>query len=409
MSLEQVQYNPCNDYYRRLGVHSHATQEEILHAYRKAVKKHHPDVGGEPTGREIKAIYEAYTRAMKSGNPNALVAYNTGPIGWSPEPKKPATSHEDYLGGEVNWRTYEMDIPAFLSSEGVHTLRIRAAYGVSNADSFGIGFGWSPPKREKIFADDFDQYATMEEVLARGWRITNGSGYPEGAWRLWNTAGAFLAEGETGPDFPGFFSGYVVSNGDFAGAVQLDEELISPEIDCARYVCVTAQFLSAINIYETDPDHDLQTTDFDISFYQEASQSWSGWVNLFTHDRTGGDDFSAIPKWFDVSSLADGKNVKLRWRFYNTNNDYWWAIDDVRVSGEKRPPRVLSPILQPGGTVTLSWESFGQGLYTVELCDDILKGEWQPVSGTDWPIAETTWQGDDVSKTDSRFYRVRSE
>lgn len=61
MSLEQVQYNPCNDYYRRLGVHSHATQEEILHAYRKAVKKHHPDVGGEPTGRKIKAIYEAYT------------------------------------------------------------------------------------------------------------------------------------------------------------------------------------------------------------------------------------------------------------------------------------------------------------------------------------------------------------
>ena len=50
------------------------------------------------------AVYEAYTRAMKSGNPNALVAYNTGPIGWSPEPKKPATSHEDYLAGEVNWR-----------------------------------------------------------------------------------------------------------------------------------------------------------------------------------------------------------------------------------------------------------------------------------------------------------------
>jgi len=201
----------------------------------------------------------------------------------------------------------------------------------------------------------------------------------------------------------------MVSNGDFAGAVQLDEELISPEIDCARYVCVTVRFLSAINIYETDPDHDLQTTDFDISFYDEASQSWSDWVNLFTHDRTGGDNFSAIPKWFDVSSLADGKKVKFRWRFYNTNNDYWWAIDDVRVSGEKRPPRVLSAILRPGGTVTLSWETFGQGLYTVEFCDDILKGEWQPVPGTDWPIAETTWQGDDVSEQRSRFYMVRSE
>ena len=50
------------------------------------------------------ATYENYTRAFKSGNPDALIAYNTGPIGWSPEPKKPATPCEDYLAGEVNWR-----------------------------------------------------------------------------------------------------------------------------------------------------------------------------------------------------------------------------------------------------------------------------------------------------------------
>jgi hypothetical protein len=48
--------------------------------------------------------YARYTRAFKSGNPDALIAYNTGPIGWSPEPKKPATTCEDYLAGEVNWR-----------------------------------------------------------------------------------------------------------------------------------------------------------------------------------------------------------------------------------------------------------------------------------------------------------------
>jgi hypothetical protein len=49
-------------------------------------------------------MYPAYTAAFKSGNPDALVSYNTGPIGWNPEPKKPATLHEDYLAGEVNWR-----------------------------------------------------------------------------------------------------------------------------------------------------------------------------------------------------------------------------------------------------------------------------------------------------------------
>jgi hypothetical protein len=49
-------------------------------------------------------MYQAYTDAFKSGNPDALIAFNTGPVGWSPEPKKPATHHEDYLAGEVNWR-----------------------------------------------------------------------------------------------------------------------------------------------------------------------------------------------------------------------------------------------------------------------------------------------------------------
>jgi hypothetical protein len=49
-------------------------------------------------------MYQAYTDAMKTGNPEALVSYNTGPIGWSPEPKKPATPYEDFLAGEVNWR-----------------------------------------------------------------------------------------------------------------------------------------------------------------------------------------------------------------------------------------------------------------------------------------------------------------
>ena len=49
-------------------------------------------------------MYQAYTDAFKSGNPDALIAYNTGPVGWSREPKKPATNCEDYLAGEVNWR-----------------------------------------------------------------------------------------------------------------------------------------------------------------------------------------------------------------------------------------------------------------------------------------------------------------
>jgi hypothetical protein len=315
-----------------------------------------------------------------------------------------------HTAGEDNWRTYQMDIPTFWSPSGVHTLRIRVVSGVSNADSFGIGLGWSPSRRKLIFAEDFDRYATTQEVEALGeWTIVNGSAEPEGAWRLWSTSGPKLAEDQPGPQFPGFSSGYMVSNGDFAGSAQLDEQLISPAIDCTFNVCVAVEFIGAINIYEQDQDGDLQTTDLDISTYDEGSQTWSEWVNLYRHDRTGGDDFSAIPKWFDVSLLADGKKVRFRWHFYNTRNDYWWAIDGVKVSGESRSPRVISAMVEAGGSVTLSWESFGQGLYTVEFCDSLADGLWQPIPGTEWPVTETVWQGDDVSSTGARFYRVRSE
>ncbi len=310
--------------------------------------------------------------------------------------------------GEANWHSYQMDIPPFLSSAGLHTLRIRATSGVSNADSFGIGFGWSPPARELIFSDDFDRYDSTAEVTSLGkWNIVNGSGEPNGAWRLWDTSGRPLAAGEPGPDFPGFLSGYMVSNGDFAGNVHLDEQLVSPEIDCSSFCCVAVQFATAINIYEQDREGDLQTSDFDISFYDEASQSWSDWINLSRHDRNSGDHFSAIPQWFDVSPLADGRKVVFRWHFYNTYWDYWWAVDDVRVTGEKRPPKVVSATISSPGMVSLSWEDFGENLYTVEYADDLTAGFWKPVPGTQWPIPQTSWQGDNVSQVRSRFYRVK--
>lgn len=56
--------------------------------------------GGVLPSREV---YQAYTDAYKAGNKDALLAYNTGPIGMTRDLKKPATDLEDYLAGETNW------------------------------------------------------------------------------------------------------------------------------------------------------------------------------------------------------------------------------------------------------------------------------------------------------------------
>ena len=48
-------------------------------------------------------VYRRATEAYKSGNPNALIAYNTLPVGWNRDQLLPATEHEDYLAGECDY------------------------------------------------------------------------------------------------------------------------------------------------------------------------------------------------------------------------------------------------------------------------------------------------------------------
>lgn len=47
--------------------------------------------------------YKAFTKAFKAGDPNALVAYNTGPVGMNRDQLMPDTEYEDYLAGEVDY------------------------------------------------------------------------------------------------------------------------------------------------------------------------------------------------------------------------------------------------------------------------------------------------------------------
>lgn len=48
-------------------------------------------------------VFKAYTAAFKSGNPNALVSYNIGPVGMNRDQLLPVTEYEDYLAGECDF------------------------------------------------------------------------------------------------------------------------------------------------------------------------------------------------------------------------------------------------------------------------------------------------------------------
>jgi len=94
--------------------------------------------------------------------------------------------------------------------------------------------------------------------------------------------------------------------------------------------------------------------------------------------------------------------------------------DSVRIQGDVEAglgPKKVSvgvslPVTiaaGPDGSVTLQWQPFGGGAYTVLYCEDLGVGSWLPVEGVDWPIAETSWQGEPASSARQRFYRVQSE
>ena len=311
--------------------------------------------------------------------------------------------------GQYSYEILPIDLPAFFSTAGQHTLRIMLSEGNADLDYFGIGFGQPEPQRVPIFTEEFESYETTADITSTsaGWTIVNGSGIPEGAWQLWSTTGPPLVYESA--DLPGMIGKYVVSDGEFAGLGDLDEQLISPAIDCTTYTGVTVQFGSNIKIYANDIGYHDQFFDLDISIQNDATQSWSDWETVSHHEGSDGD--SSSPRSADISAKADGKKIKLRWRFWQANYDYWWAVDNIRVSGEvpgAGPGTVLSVGIA-ADSVSLQWEPFGTGSYRVEYTDNLVSGTWSDVPGTTWPISESQWTGDDVSAVRSRAYRIVSE
>jgi hypothetical protein len=230
----------------------------------------------------------------------------------------------------------------------------------------------------------------------------------DGAWRLWNTAGELL--GNEDPAIEGMTNNYVITDSDLAGSVDADEELITPTIDCTKHTKIRLDFIKNYRAYPDDAAHD-QIAEVDVRSSDDGS-AWGGWVNLLRWERSSVTEFAIGPEQVNLSAQADGKFIQIRWHYYEANFDYWFAIDNVRVSGDRgeEPPPPRPTIGIEGDNVSLSWEHFGGGSYTVEYTEDLTADDWRPVEGVTWPIVE----GGGVVPIPlphpaALYYRVRSE
>jgi len=317
--------------------------------------------------------------------------------------------------GTVFFRTGHEHIFTYVPMEGQtwttageHVLRIELVSGLLSFDKIGLGYNWSPPTRLTIWEDDFESYYNLfvyDDLVAGGWSVVNGSRIPDVAWRLWNDDDIICVAPPCGPS-DGMTHNYVITNSDLVANAILDEELITPEIDCTNYVKVRLDFSKNFRIYRDNVDH-LQIAEVDIRAYDEAGDGWGDWINLLRFDRTtlAPAEEDGSPEEVDVAHHADGKKILVRWHFYDAQFDYWFAVDNVRVSGVLAGPPQVTKLLKTANVVSLTWEAFGSGKYAVEFVDDLVDGLWQSVSG-ERPITGTSWTGDDISEISKRYYRV---
>ncbi|MBN1123741.1 MAG: C10 family peptidase [Sedimentisphaerales bacterium] len=154
-------------------------------------------------------------------------------------------------------------------------------------------------EKELIYWDDFE-YGFGPE-----WWIEDG--YDDGYTWDWYDA------------LDDFGSGAIaLVDSDSAGYVDMDESLIL-YLDCSGLVDTTLTFDHYFRYYYELPN---EVADVDISINE------GDWINVAQY--IGQDDFGT--EVLDISALVDGQtDVRIRWRYYNANWDYYWALDDIQV------------------------------------------------------------------------------
>jgi hypothetical protein len=100
----------------------------------------------------------------------------------------------------------------------------------------------------------------------------------------------------------------------------MDESLITPPIDLSGVTNATLEFDHYFNQYEAE------VADVDV----RSSVTGGAWVNVA---RFTADSANPAAASIDITAEAAGAaDVEIRWRYYNADFEWYWYVDNVRVS-----------------------------------------------------------------------------
>ena len=147
-----------------------------------------------------------------------------------------------------------------------------------------------------------------------GWTIVNG-GTGSGPAATWTTA-------NPGARSLSLTAPYYICDSDALGNATMNDELVSPVVNCAGFSAVTLRFK---HVFHAFPGESAQG-DVDV----RSSATGGAWVNVakFQHADASG------TVTLDLTAHAAGRpDVKIRFHYYNAVFEWWWAVDDVTFLG----------------------------------------------------------------------------
>ena len=190
------------------------------------------------------------------------------------------------------------------------------------------------PEKEILLATDF------ESGIPTGWMVVDG----------YSDDKTWMTNNPEGRDSPYWTGDFCIVDSDWAGAVDMNEMLITRAIDCSGTVEVVLEFSHYFLNYE------IEKCDVDISINDGP------WQTVLQYD-----DETEGNVTEDISALAaDQPNVRVRWHYYDANWEWYWGIDNVKIIGNFRIPPMQMMAMGGGGMGFGGLESMSLALFSLE-------------------------------------------
>lgn len=156
------------------------------------------------------------------------------------------------------------------------------------------------------------------DPLANPWitstSVIGGAGATYAAWGL----AADNYRGIRSPDH----SNFAVVDSDYYGPYQMESSLISPPLSFTDYN-------TPINL---EYDHYFQQYSSASTAYVEITTDGINWTTLTTYTTTQGGATSFAHVTTNLNAYVGQPFVQIRFR-YNANNGWYWAVDNIKVTG----------------------------------------------------------------------------